>query len=236
MTVWSPFCLYLADNKQFLGIRLSEWCVSAPSLEASIAATAMAQDELGHTRVLHGILSELPDDPLAGRDPEDASAYRVVPILGSRLETWEDLIASVLLVDGFLMRLVALGIASGYTLFSARMKKVYEEERFHRLYAEGWAKWMGQSGGGAESLRGAISRTYGVLAAHWETQILPEIREKGEPRIGGVESALREFVDSLDAPLRPAPMAARIVLSPVTPDVETMRLISGYYRRVYGVG
>lgn len=236
MTAWSPFCLYLADNKQFLGIRLSEWCVSAPTLEASIAATAMAQDELGHTRVLHGILSELPENPLAGRDPEDASAYRVVPILASRLDTWEKMISAMLIVDGFLMHLMALGLASGYTLFSTRIKKAYEEERFHRLYAEGWAKRMGQSEGGAERIQGAITRTHAVLAVHWETRMLPEIREAGEPGIAGVESALRDFVDALESPLRPARIAETTALPAVAPDVETMRLISGYYRRVYGVG
>ena len=36
----------LADNKFFLGRRYAEWCSSAPTLESSVAAAAMAQDEL----------------------------------------------------------------------------------------------------------------------------------------------------------------------------------------------
>jgi len=34
----------LADNKYFLGRRYAEWCSSAPTLESSVAAAAMAQD------------------------------------------------------------------------------------------------------------------------------------------------------------------------------------------------
>ncbi len=40
----------LADNKAALGRRYAEWAVSAPTLESAVAAAAMAQDELGHSR------------------------------------------------------------------------------------------------------------------------------------------------------------------------------------------
>ena len=43
----------LADNKHALGLRFAEWCSSGPTIEAGVAATAMAQDELGHARVLY---------------------------------------------------------------------------------------------------------------------------------------------------------------------------------------
>ena len=39
-----------ADNKGALGRRYGEWAVSAPAVEAAVAAAAMAQDELGHAR------------------------------------------------------------------------------------------------------------------------------------------------------------------------------------------
>src|SRR5689334_3141065 len=54
----------LADNKYFLGRRYAEWCSSAPTLESSVAAAAMAQDELGHTRAIYPVLKTL--DPSAG--------------------------------------------------------------------------------------------------------------------------------------------------------------------------
>ena len=48
----------LGDNKFRLGTRYAEFCNAAPTLEAGIAAAAMAQDELGHTRNLFPLLRE----------------------------------------------------------------------------------------------------------------------------------------------------------------------------------
>ena len=44
----ADFILAIADTKRLLGIRYAEWCDGAPALEASVAASAMAQDELAN--------------------------------------------------------------------------------------------------------------------------------------------------------------------------------------------
>ena len=49
----------LADNKAALGTRYAEWAVSAPTLESAVAAAAMAQDELGHSRSTYPVLKAL---------------------------------------------------------------------------------------------------------------------------------------------------------------------------------
>src|SRR5947207_13632357 len=46
----------LGDNKFRLGTRYAEYCNAAPTLEAGIAAAAMARDALGHTRDLLRLL------------------------------------------------------------------------------------------------------------------------------------------------------------------------------------
>jgi len=48
----------LADNKQAVGRRYAYWCSGAPALEASVAAAAMTQDELGHARTLYPLLED----------------------------------------------------------------------------------------------------------------------------------------------------------------------------------
>jgi len=48
-----------ADNKDALGRRYGEWAVSAPTVEAAVAAAAMAQDELGHARATYPVLAKL---------------------------------------------------------------------------------------------------------------------------------------------------------------------------------
>src|SRR3954466_14209802 len=52
--------LVLADNKYFLGRRLSQWCPGGPSLESAVAAAALAQEELGHARALYPLLEAMP--------------------------------------------------------------------------------------------------------------------------------------------------------------------------------
>ena len=49
----------LADNKAALGRAYADWAVSAPTLESAVAAAAMAQDELGHSRSTYPVLKAL---------------------------------------------------------------------------------------------------------------------------------------------------------------------------------
>jgi 1,2-phenylacetyl-CoA epoxidase catalytic subunit len=48
--------LTLADTKRLLGIRYSDWMLGAPTLETGIAASSMAQDEWGHSRLTYALL------------------------------------------------------------------------------------------------------------------------------------------------------------------------------------
>jgi len=236
MTALGVFCLYLADSKQFLGIRYSDWCVSAPTLEASIAVTAMAQDELGHTRILYGILGDLPENPAAKRDPEDPAAYRIPPFLARKFPSWEDLVAASLVCDGFLTYLMRLGLESVHEIFATRMKKAYEEERFHRLYAEGWARWLTERPQSAPRFSMALAKCAISLAAHWERKVLPEILRSYGFSIAGIESALADFWNQVPFKI-PLPEGGAQFLEPSPgPDEDTMRLITGFYRKVYGVG
>ena len=63
--------LTLADSKRLMGIRYSDWLLGAPSIEAGIAASSMAQDEWGHARLLYAMLkSRSPSPPPPeGRTP-----------------------------------------------------------------------------------------------------------------------------------------------------------------------
>ena len=51
--------LALADDEFVTGYANSEWTGIAPLLEEDIAFSSLAQDELGHARVLYELLSEL---------------------------------------------------------------------------------------------------------------------------------------------------------------------------------
>src|SRR5690348_17611162 len=92
----------LADNKYFLGRRYAEWCSSAPTLESSVAAAAMAQDELGHARAIYPVLKTL--DPSAGAeaDPETRTAFTALACLSEPFGGWEDFVAANVLIDNAL--------------------------------------------------------------------------------------------------------------------------------------
>src|SRR5436189_7390 len=78
-----------ADNKGALGRRYGEWAVSAPTVEAAVAAAAMAQDELGHARWPG------PDDNAGYRDAVAAGMLAYGPAeVRRQVRVWlEDLLA-----------------------------------------------------------------------------------------------------------------------------------------------
>jgi 1,2-phenylacetyl-CoA epoxidase catalytic subunit len=88
----------LADNKYFLGRRYAEWCTSAPTLEAAVAAASMAQDEIGHARSFYPLLRDV-----AGAspevEPETRTAFTNVPFLSSPFVGWTDFVAANLVFD-----------------------------------------------------------------------------------------------------------------------------------------
>ena len=51
--------LALADDELVLGHRLSEWTGWVPYLEADLALSSIAQDELGHARALYRLAVSL---------------------------------------------------------------------------------------------------------------------------------------------------------------------------------
>ena len=134
------FILALADTKRWLGIRYAEWCDSAPALEAAVAASAMAQDELGHSRALLPLLKDFPDvDPgIPNEAPREK--YSSIAYLDQPFATWNTfVVANVLLGEALTIALEAAR-DSRYVPLRTRAGKILEEERFHWLHGEGWFK------------------------------------------------------------------------------------------------
>ena len=98
----------LADNKAALGRRYAEWAVSAPTLESAVAAAAMAQDELGHSRSTYPVLKALGAEIATSVFGGD----RRLALLDDELPDWNAFIAANLLVDGVLTTFVAACVDS----------------------------------------------------------------------------------------------------------------------------
>ena len=80
--------LSLADNKRLLGMRYSEWLLGAPTLEAGIACSAMAQDEWGHSRILYAMLKDFGEDPGHLEHEREAAAYLNCELLDDPPGEW----------------------------------------------------------------------------------------------------------------------------------------------------
>lgn len=133
----------LADNKAALGRRYAEWAVSAPTLESAVAAAAMAQDELGHSRSTYPVLRALGAE--VAQDDRFGSERRLA-LLDSELPDWTAAVAANLLVDGVLTTFVAACADSTITPLAQRARKILQEEGSHRVHAEAWAKRLSRSG------------------------------------------------------------------------------------------
>ena len=93
--------LVLADNKYFLGRRLSEWAPGGPSLESAVAAAALSQEELGHARALYPLLDEMPmtEAPVPLQRGDERKRMYAVSFLENPLPTWPHVVAALSLID-----------------------------------------------------------------------------------------------------------------------------------------
>ncbi len=132
-----------ADNKGALGRRYGEWAVSAPTVEAAVAAAAMAQDELGHARATYPVLAKL-GHPRAedGLDTSDA-----LPMLRDELPDWASMIAANLVIDGILTTWIASARDSSIEPLAQRARKILQEEGAHKVHAEAWCQRICRLGG-----------------------------------------------------------------------------------------
>jgi Phenylacetic acid catabolic protein len=85
-------------GKYFLGRRYAQWCSGAPTLESSVAAAAMAQDELGHARALP-LLKMLAPKLGAELEPETRTDYHRMPFLDTDFDGWIDVVTANSLID-----------------------------------------------------------------------------------------------------------------------------------------
>ncbi len=153
----------LADNKYFLGRRYAEWCNGAPTLESSVAAAAMAQDELGHARALYPLLHDFPQaqEQPAEFEPETRTQFCNVRFLDQVFTGWADFVAANFLLDTALSVIFEFAQESRYESLRGRAKKVLQEEQVHALHGEGWVRRLARTGGAVRgSLQVALERAW----------------------------------------------------------------------------
>ena len=152
-----------ADNKYFLGRRYAEWCNGAPTLESSVAAAAMAQDELGHARALYPLLQDFPlgKEHPEQFEPETRADFANVAFLDQTFGNWADFVAANFLLDTALSVLFEFAQESHFEPLRGRSRKLLQEEQVHALHGEGWVRRLARSGGAVrEALQASLARAW----------------------------------------------------------------------------
>ncbi len=142
--------LTLADDEFVLGFWDSEWTGIAPMLEEDVAFSSLAQDEIGHARVLYEILAELTHDTADhiayGRQPEE---YRHARLMDYPRTDWAFSIARRFLYDTADAARLDVLANSSYSPLAGIVSKIRREETYHRMHMEAWVKRLAEAGGEA---------------------------------------------------------------------------------------
>jgi len=158
--------LSLADNKRLLGMRYAEWLLGAPTLEAGIACSAMAQDEWGHSRILYAMLKNFGEDPGQLEHQREADQYLNSELLDEPPGEWTGLVVLNLLLDAALSIQFESLKDSRFEPLHYKVRKVLEEERFHFEHGRGWIARIAQTFAGREVLEEALTPVW-ISCLRW---------------------------------------------------------------------
>lgn len=140
------YLLSAADDELILGHRHSEWTGFAPDIESDVALSSIAQEEIGHARLLYERVAEVaggdPDALAYGRGP---TAFRNGVLLERPNGDWGYSIVRMFLYDhADVVRLEALAEGTLRPLADLA-RTLRREERYHMIYGEQWLRRLAQA-------------------------------------------------------------------------------------------
>jgi ring-1,2-phenylacetyl-CoA epoxidase subunit PaaC len=159
-----------ADDELILGHRHSEWTGLAPDIESDVALSSIAQDELGHARLLYehiGVSDGVTSDRLAfGRTAE---AFRNATLVEFENGDWAATLVRAWLYDqADAVRLAALA-ASPLGVFAALARTVQREEKYHLLFSDTWLDRLVRAGDDSRGrVQAAVDALWGDAEALFE--------------------------------------------------------------------
>jgi ring-1,2-phenylacetyl-CoA epoxidase subunit PaaC len=154
--------LAAADDELIIGHRHSEWTGFAPDIESDVALSSIAQEEMGHARVLYEQVAALDGtsaDQLAfGRRPD---AFHNAVLLEQPNGDWAFTVVRAWLYDqADAVRLAALA-ASRLGEPAALARTLQREEKYHLLFSDAWLVRLARSGPDGHA------RVQAALSAAW---------------------------------------------------------------------
>jgi len=154
----------VADTKLLLGYHYGEWTFGTPELEAAVANCSLSQSELGHLRLLDGVLKKSwGDDPDTVLAERDAAEFANVACLDGDLPDWPACIAMNAVVDDAVTYLLHAMMDSTFRPLRQSVAKMVDEERYHVHHGRGWVRaWASR---GATEREALASRLGAALAS-----------------------------------------------------------------------
>lgn len=154
-----------ADDELIIGHRHSEWTGFGVDLESDIAFSSIAQDEIGHARLLYELAGGLglptPDRLAFGRTPEE---YRNAVLVERENGDWGESIVRLALYEiADEVRLEAFA-ASRLRPLADVARTLAREETYHRLFADAWLARLASAGEDARRRTQAAVETLYPLA------------------------------------------------------------------------
>ena len=158
----------IADSKLLLGYHYGEWTFGTPVLEAAVANCSLSQSELGHMRLLDGILKKFfgddPDALLADRAPE---AFANVRYLDHDLPGWTGCVAMNAVVDFAITTQLNTMHDSTFRPVRQSVDKMLDEERYHVHHGRGWLRTWAARGADEQAALSAQVATALAHVAEW---------------------------------------------------------------------
>lgn len=156
----------VADTKLLLGYHYGEWTFGTPELEAAVANCSLSQSELGHVRLLDGILKKAyGDDPDRTLEARPAEAFANIDFLDHDLDGWPGCVAMNAVVDFAITHLLSSMQHSTFRPLRQNVAKMLDEERYHVHHGRGWIRtWAARDGAAGTNLRAAVGQALESVA------------------------------------------------------------------------
>ena len=136
----------LADDDLIMGHRNSEWTGLAPILEADIAFSSIAQDQIGQALAYYKLLEDLgeadPDTIAFSRGPEQ---YRCASLVATARGNWALSTVRLYLYEAAKSLRIAALADSSYTPLAHLVRKLRGEQKYHLMHAHMWIDRLGAS-------------------------------------------------------------------------------------------
>lgn len=212
--------LVIADSKWVLGHWYIKVLRNGRSLPDFNALSGMAQDTLGHTRLLFRFIEEELGEPEGrlefGRRREEIHAQA---LLDNPPLDWADFVVCIHLAEAALWRLTETFRASSLPAVAHLVSQIGQESAFHLLYTKGWVKSLDPSD--LPALAPALARRLPEAIAWFGPPAGSDALLEAGIRTAPVSAARDLFVSSDLPPL--LELAPQAPSEPAWPDWDAAR-------------